>query len=199
MPKKPAQKEPDYPAILKRIQTASEKEGHTKDKNVQGRLSFKRAFATKIGARDAAANRIKILNSFNTSRKVEPGRMYFFKYDPKYRDTLPVWDAFPLVFVLETYNDGFLALNLHFVPPLVRQRIFVAFLKNAVLNKDTIKMIRLSYSISRSLLQVNQLKPMIKRYLWSQFRSPLKFVPSDIWEDILILPVQQFHVNQPKR
>ena len=41
------------------------------------------------------------------------GRLYFFLYDPKTKDELPYYDRFPLVLVLEKYDDGFLGLNLH--------------------------------------------------------------------------------------
>jgi hypothetical protein len=42
------------------------------------------------------------------------GRMYFYYYDPKTKDTLPYYDKFPLVIPIERYSDGFLGLNLHF-------------------------------------------------------------------------------------
>ena len=42
------------------------------------------------------------------------GRMYFYFYDPKTKDTLPYYDKFPLVIPIERYPDGFLGLNLHY-------------------------------------------------------------------------------------
>ena len=41
------------------------------------------------------------------------GKLNMFFYDPKHKKTLPYYDTFPLVLPLETYNDGFLGLNLH--------------------------------------------------------------------------------------
>ena len=39
------------------------------------------------------------------------GRMYFYYYDPKTKDSLPYYDKFPLVIPIERYPDGFLGLN----------------------------------------------------------------------------------------
>ena len=55
---------------------------------------------------------------------VKPGNLYMFFYDPKTKEDLPYWDKFPMVLVLENYSDGFLGLNLHYLPPKFR----VAFL-----------------------------------------------------------------------
>jgi len=52
------------------------------------------------------------------------GNLYYFYYDPKSRDDLDYYDRFPLVLTLEKYTDGFLGLNLHYLPLQYR----VAFL-----------------------------------------------------------------------
>ena len=48
------------------------------------------------------------------------GEMYMFMYDAKHKDTLPYYDRFPLIFMLERYNNGFLGLNLHYLHPRLR-------------------------------------------------------------------------------
>ena len=45
------------------------------------------------------------------------GKMYFYYYDPKTKDKLKYYDRFPLVIPIETYPDGFLGLNLHYIHP----------------------------------------------------------------------------------
>ena len=45
------------------------------------------------------------------------GKMYFYSYNPKWRDKLPWYDTFPLVFPIERYPDGFLGLNFHYLAP----------------------------------------------------------------------------------
>ena len=51
------------------------------------------------------------------------GKMYFYFYDPKTKDSMPYYDRFPLVIPIERYSDGFLGLNLHYIHP--RQRIIL--------------------------------------------------------------------------
>ena len=51
------------------------------------------------------------------------GRMSLFFYDPKFKKTLPYYDTFPLVLPLEKYDDGFLGINLHYLPIPLRIRL----------------------------------------------------------------------------
>jgi hypothetical protein len=54
------------------------------------------------------------------------GKMYSFVYDPKTKEQLPYYDIYPLVFPIEYYNDGFLGINLHYLPPVLRARLMDA-------------------------------------------------------------------------
>ena len=54
------------------------------------------------------------------SRIYLEGRMYMFFYNAKWKDKLPYWDRFPCTIILETYQNGFLGLNLHYIPPRLR-------------------------------------------------------------------------------
>ena len=49
------------------------------------------------------------------------GGLYFFYYNPVTKDDLPYYDKFPLVMPLKRESDGFLGLNLHYLP--LRYRI----------------------------------------------------------------------------
>ena len=44
------------------------------------------------------------------------GRLNMFVYAPKFARKLPYYDTFPLVLPLENYSDGFLGINLHYLP-----------------------------------------------------------------------------------
>ena len=46
-----------------------------------------------------------------------------FIYAPKFGKKLPYYDTFPLVLPIESYNDGFLGLNLHYLPIPLRIRL----------------------------------------------------------------------------
>jgi hypothetical protein len=183
----------DVPKLIDKIKQA--KLGRT-FKSDNERLTFTRAFVNKSGAQNAIPMRLKLLKNLPKARRILPGTMLFYHYDPKYKDTLPQWDAFPLVIVLDLYDDGFLGLNLHFVPPPVRQKIFLAFLDTLKLTgKDDKKRILLDYGIAKTIVATKYFGPMIKRYLFSQFIVPPKQVPYDMWEDILFLPLGEIHRN----
>src|SRR4051812_41636100 len=47
---------------------------------------------------------------------VHPGEMIFFMYDAKWKDKLPFFDRFPLIFPVEMYPNGFAGMNLHYLP-----------------------------------------------------------------------------------
>ena len=56
----------------------------------------------KINKIRIPTNRSNILNDANRiSSSVFVGRMFFFAYDAKYKDVLPVWDKFPLVIPMD--------------------------------------------------------------------------------------------------
>ena len=68
---------------------------------------------------------------FEKSGSPTIGEMYMFSYDPKYKDVLPYYDMYPLVIPIEMYADGFLGLNLHYLPPLARARLLDSLKKVA--------------------------------------------------------------------
>ena len=51
------------------------------------------------------------------------GRLNLFVYDPKMKKELPYYDTFPLILPIEKYSDGFLGINLHYLPMNLRVRL----------------------------------------------------------------------------
>ena len=91
------------------------------------------------------------------------GRLNMFFYDPKYKKTLPYYDTFPLVLPLEKYTDGFLGINLHYLPMNLRIRLLdrlVDYSNNTKFDEST----RLAVDYSK-LKNINLIKPTLKRYL----------------------------------
>ncbi len=62
------------------------------------------------------------------------GKMYFYFYNPKLKDSLPYYDRFPLTIPMEQYQNGFLGLNLHYIHP--KQRITLLDKLSETLNND---------------------------------------------------------------
>jgi hypothetical protein len=122
------------------------------------------------------------------------GRMYFYYYDPKTKDTLPYYDKFPLVIPIERYSDGFLGLNLHYIHP--KQRIVLLDKLSVILNNrnyDETTRLRISYDfLTRATKVFSQAKPCIKRYLFSHIQSRFLEITADEWDIAVMLPVESF-------
>lgn len=121
------------------------------------------------------------------------GKMYFFFYDPKTKDSLPYYDRFPLVIPIERYSDGFLGLNLHYIHP--KQRIILLDkLSDTATNRrfDEKTKLRLSYQYLSTASTAFQAMPCIKRYLFNHLTSRFLEIPADEWDIAALLPVEQF-------
>lgn len=152
----------------------------------------------KISQMRIASNRSNILN--DASRVVSRafiGRMYFFHYDPKMKETLPVWDKFPLVIPMEYYSDGFLAMNLHYLDPYTRL-LLLDRLQDFVNNDkyDDTTRLNLSYKLLSQSRRYNMVQQCIKRYLFSHIRSSLIYIEPDQWETAIFLPTEKMVYKQ---
>jgi hypothetical protein len=131
--------------------------------------------------------------TFRKANQFKIGMMYCFFYDPKTKDDLPYWDKFPVVLVLEKYNDGFLGLNLHYLPIKYRMAFLSKLMRFAQLTaEDDIKRMRISYEILNSAKRYAEFKPMLKRYLFGRLRSKLLMIQPNEWDVASMLPLQQF-------
>jgi hypothetical protein len=121
------------------------------------------------------------------------GRMYFFYYDPKMKETLPYYDRFPLVIPIEQYRDGFLGLNLHYIHP--KQRILLLDELSEFANNskyDTTTKLRLSYDLLRSTGAIYQATPCVKRYLFTHVESRFLEITADEWDIAALIPGNNF-------
>lgn len=121
------------------------------------------------------------------------GGMYFFFYNPKTKDDLPYYDIFPLVMPLEKHADGFLGLNLHYLPPRMRFMLLNKLIGRAVYDSnDELKRLKISYDILSATKRYREFRPCVKKYLFSHIKSKILAVGSDEWDVATYLPVQQF-------
>lgn len=139
-------------------------------------------------------------NSINMVTASDIGSMVLFYYDPKHRETLPFFDIFPLVFPIEMYSDGFLGINLHYLPPAARAHLMDALytlLSDKVIDNKT--RLKLSYKILKSSSRFKLFAPCVKRYLYSHVRSSTLKVETKLWDFALLLPLERFVSNNQKR
>ena len=125
-------------------------------------------------------------------RKNSPffGKLNMFFYDPKLKAKLPYYDTFPLVLPLEPYSDGFLGINLHYLPMKLRLQLLdrlVDYSNNTKFDESTI--LDVDYS---KLKNVNLIKPTLKRYLAGRVKTDFRRIDADEFMVAALLPVQRF-------
>lgn len=121
------------------------------------------------------------------------GRMYFYYYDPKTKDSLPYYDRFPLVIPIERYSDGFLGLNLHYIHP--KRRIILLDKLSTILNNrdyDESTRFRISYDYLKRASRIYEATPCIKRYLSGHVQSRFLEITANEWDIAALLPVESF-------
>jgi hypothetical protein len=165
--------------------------------NQIGLVSNKDILDSREWFRDQASN-IKSINSIkmmNTGISGSPsiGSMYMFFYDPKNKQTLPYYDRFPLVFPINFYSDGFLGINLHYIPPTTRA-ILMDRLYDTINNDsmhETMKL-QLNYEMLSGASRFRSFKPCVKKYLYSHVMSGFKLVSPLDWDKAIMLPTERF-------
>ena len=121
------------------------------------------------------------------------GGMYMFFYDPKTKETLPYYDAFPLTIIIGPAPGGFTGLNLHYLPMLLRAKLLDGLLDIASDDKyDENTRFILKYNMLKQASSLKWFKPCYKRYLTANVKSRFARVPAPEWEIATFLPSQDF-------
>lgn len=179
--------------------------GPTTKRFNQGEVELRDWFrdkALQVTSKSTNINRLTTKQSSlaNTVPMVRLGRLTMYRYDPKWKDELPYYDKFPMIFPIELYDNGWLGINLHYLPPVYRARLMDAIwdtANNAAYN-DTTRM-QITYEIMKSAAKFRYFKPCIKRYLTSHIRSPLMEVDVNEWDYALFLPLARFEKARQRK
>jgi hypothetical protein len=121
------------------------------------------------------------------------GKMYFYFYNPKLKDSLPYYDKFPLTIPMEQYQNGFLGLNLHYIHP--KQRITLLDKLSETLNNDKYDVttkFRINYDYLRAASRIYEATPCIKRYFYSNIQSRFLEISPNEWDIAALLPAENF-------
>lgn len=138
------------------------------------------------------------MNQKNLSTRVLPGMMYSFIYSPKHRDTLPLYDKFPLILPFNKYPDGFIGLNLHYLRPLHRINLLQKLMEVAEYDKFGVpKNLNLSWSYLNNMSKFPEIEGSVKRYLSGYVRSHFIQVPTSDWALAALLPTENFAKKKP--
>jgi len=134
-------------------------------------------------------NKIAKLGDRSKSDRPRAGDMFLYVYDAKYKDTLEFWDANPLIIMLSSAKGGWYGLNLHYLPPKLRE-VFLEELLKA--DRQTVTQRARDARRATILGRASKTKffaPMIKRYLFSQTKSKFVRIPQEEWFNVAALPV----------
>ena len=130
--------------------------------------------------------------SHNRTR-ITPGELYLFQYDAKHQDTLPYWDMYPMVFPFRKLSDGFIGLNMHYLPYQFRIKLLdrlMTFKTSKGLNENT--RIKYAWSTIAGVSKFKWAEPCVHRYLNSHIQSPFKKIDAEHWATAMMMPVERF-------
>lgn len=141
----------------------------------------------------------KLLSTGSTFvNTIVPGEMYFYLYDPKLKETLPYYDMFPLVLPFRRLDEGFVGVNLHYLPYAVRFKVLKQLHEYATnqMMDDTTR-VRLSWRIISTISKLKPLEFCVKHYIRDNIRSKMLKVNYNDWVVASQLPVERFqNVNK---
>ena len=131
-----------------------------------------------------------------------PGQLVLYGYDAKYKDTLPIWDAMPLILVTKIVEGGWYGINFHYIKPQHRLMILSALYavnnRRGMIEKDKM---RLSWQIAEkaaaSVGASKHLNQCIKRYLSSHVKTPPLVIDPNQWDMMVFLPLARFQKGKP--
>lgn len=130
--------------------------------------------------------------SIEYRRRPVIGGLFHYFYSPKYATTLPYYDKFPLTIPIEMYDNGFLGLNLHYLPPMYRASMMDLLINEYMRTKSTAHYMKISYKILHQASLIPLFEPCIHRYLYSHLASAPVSISPEYWGEIIMLPTQQF-------
>jgi hypothetical protein len=146
-------------------------------------------FRRKVGAlRSELRSRFSEVDTadefYRTAKKsgrgtISPGAMAAYFYDPKTKKKMPYYDRFPLIMCVKMYGNGFLGLNFHYLPPLLRAKLMDAIDRSKSVNYE-------------ALARIKEIKPTVKRYLYKHITSKVVIVDEEEKEIALFLPTERF-------
>jgi hypothetical protein len=125
--------------------------------------------------------------------RILPGTMIMYMYDPKYKETLPYYDAFPLGLPYKLVPGGFYSLNLHYLPYNIRALLLDRLLQfKTTPGLDEKTRLKFSWQLIDGISKFSAAQPCVKHYLYDHVKSPYKAIHPQDWATAIMLPVEQF-------
>lgn len=138
---------------------------------------------------------IKTKKKLDKSLLKEPfiGKMFLMMYDPKTKENLKYYDVFPLIFIVRFTRNGFLGINLHYLPVQERMALLKALYSIGTNNSkmDETTRLLLSYRVINEFSKRNHAKVCLKRYLYRNIHY-INLVFPEQWINVVSLPLERF-------
>ena len=156
-------------------------------------IAARKWFREMVKTLGKPTGKMKDLRSRRKTARDILGAMVFFRYDPKYKEVLPYYDTFPLSIIIDVQKDSMLGLNLHYLPPKLRE-IFLSRLFDTLsdTNFDQETKLEATYGLLKAASKYKYFKPCIKRYLFTHLKTQVQIVRPQQWPKAILLPVADF-------
>lgn len=186
-PEKDSKKRTPFDSIFEEIKVNP---GYSKTRSLEW-------FRTKINdladTHPAKSDPLIATNRQRLTTNLLPGSLVFFKYDAKYKDTLPYWDKFPLSFIFSMNSSGFKGINFHYLPYGLRIKLYDKM--NMIAGNPsmpTLQIQQLTWQLLSNVSRFPEVRPAVKQYLYGHVRS--KFLQLDLndWKTAIMLPCEEF-------
>lgn len=152
------------------------------------------------GVKSKTQNEAKI-----TRTRFQPGKIYVFKYDPKYKKELPWFDANPVVLAIEQVNNNDLGINLNLLPVPYKEKLLdELFTKmrikvdkketDEILKIDALKEkpLRITYDGIKAYLEKDGYEFALRQYIPSRKRNQA-VVSYSKWPEIALCDFMDFN------
>lgn len=171
----------------------------------------KKAKSLKEYREDKPKNIIKMGNATKRTRPSLKGRFHVGKLVMfSYTATTPglkYYDSFPCVFPIQAHSDGFLGINMHYLPfnlrAILMDRLYsFSTLFDSSDDNDNINKLEFDnndgYTDLNKIQKYRYFKPCIKKYLFKNVKSRYMIVPQNEWDIAIFLPLERFGTT-PRR
>lgn len=141
----------------------------------------------------AKTDLLKTTKDLQVNTRFLPGSLYIFKYDPKTKEDMEYYDAFPCSLIFGVDNDRVTGINFHYLPYVVRGKLFDKLWQIAVTYRNNQQQVkRLTWKFLSNVSKFPEVRPCVKSYLYSHLQSKLIKVDVDDWKTAILLPVESF-------
>lgn len=134
------------------------------------------------------------------------GKLFMFYYDAEWKGTMPYWDQFPCMLLIDVGVDKkgkpkFWGFNFHYMPPLMRAKILnMLYTDEQTMNRARVplnKKLRITREKLAAVAGIEVFKFCRKEYFHDtkHVRSRFLEIPFDRWDMAVLLPVERFETK----